>query len=108
MKGFYEWVEDENKKKKVIKFTASDKSNIISPVLYDIWMAEDRTEAFASFAIITTEPTKEILEAGHDRSPINIPSHQLDTWLEANNSEKSLEILKHPKAVYYSHSDVES
>lgn len=108
MKGFYEWVEDENKKKKVIKFAASDESNIISPVLYDIWVAEDRTEAFASFAIITTEPTKEILEAGHDRSPINIPSHQLDAWLEANNSEKSLEILKHPKAVYYSHSDVES
>ena len=103
MKGFYEWVLDENKKKKVIEFYPSDNSNIITPVLYDIWMAADRSEAFASFAVVTTDPNKEVLEAGHDRSPINLETSSVDDWLHPSSIEKSLEILKHPKAVYYNH-----
>ena len=71
-------------------------------------MAPDKSEAFASFAIITTDPTKEILEAGHDRSPININRDQLIRGLRQTPHKKSLEILEHPKTVYYSHFDAES
>ena len=97
MKGFYEWVLDENKKEKVIRFDPMT-IHIISPVLYDIWMAADRSEAFASFAIIATDPTvKKILEAGHDRSPININRDNLIRGLRQIQYKKALRYSSIPR-----------
>ena len=108
MRGFFEWVKDAEGQKKVIRFEASDDSYLITPVLYDIWVAENKSEAFASFAIITTDPTEEILTAGHDRAPITMSTSQTQSWLKANNAQKSLEILNNPKAIRYVHSKAES
>lgn len=61
---FYEWVEDEHQKKKLITF-APDRDIIWAPVLWDRWT--EGTDTIESFAMITTDPP-EISLMGHDVS----------------------------------------
>lgn len=80
-KRFYEWVPGPNKRPKLISFFAKDEEIMWSPCLYDYWEDPNKKVGFFSFAIITTEPPKEVLEMGHDRCPIMIKENDINEWL---------------------------
>lgn len=92
--SFYEWVEHKGKKT-LIRFYPTKHDIMWAPALYDTWISEDGRISFLSCAIITTEPPPEVQRAGHDRCPIFLNHHHIDTWLNAEklNSETALEIL---------------
>ncbi len=93
--AFFEWVTHENKKQ-VIAFHARQQKNLPIPVLFDTWTAPDGLESFSSFALITGEPTPEILAAGHDRCPLVLPLSGLDAWLQPQQqSRRTLKSLLH-------------
>ena len=85
-RAFFEWVEGPQQKKKVIQFSPLDRNRslLIAPVLFDIWVAADQSSGFASFAVITTEPFADVAAAGHDRSPIILPRHLWSKWLQTD------------------------
>lgn len=56
------------------------------------------------FAIITDIPNPEIIEAGHDRMPVNLRVDFLYDWLNCKNLKESQEILDHQVKEYYFHS----
>ncbi|WP_413584538.1 SOS response-associated peptidase [Bdellovibrio sp. HCB274] len=56
--------------------------------IWDVWQDQDSGEVVDSFAIITTEPTPEILKAGHDRSPLFLRADAFDEWLKGKKSGK--------------------
>ncbi|MEK2688343.1 SOS response-associated peptidase [Bdellovibrio sp. GT3] len=56
--------------------------------IWDVWQDSATGEVVDSFAIITTEPTAEIIKAGHDRSPLFLNADAFDEWLEAKKSGK--------------------
>lgn len=79
---FYEWVENKNGQKKLVRF---------SPVGKDIMWAAALTEHFErpkealvidSFALITDEPPPEVLEAGHDRCPLFLSHQAAIEWMK--------------------------
>jgi putative SOS response-associated peptidase YedK len=108
-KRFFEWVEDENKKKKLISFkpNISPIENIMwAPCVFDLWKSyEDSNSYFYSFAIITDDPPNEILEAGHDRCPIFLNNSKIDSWLTTKNKIELFEILKYKEKAYFNHFD---
>ena len=101
LKKFYEWVPDENKKTKLISFFQKNEELIWVPCLYDYWENQEKTLSYYSFAIITSEPNPEVLEMGHDRSPIFLKEENLDLWLNEKNKIKALEYLKDCKKSFY-------
>lgn len=95
LEKFYEWVPDHSTgKTKLISFTPIDGDHYFSPCIYDYWKNQDGTIAFYSFAIITTDPTPQILEMGHDRSPIFLDNTKIESWLNCNNTFDALQTLK--------------
>lgn len=81
-RGFYEWVlNQQSQRKKVVYFHPTNSKLMTAPVLYDIWQSPDGSQAYASFAIITGEPPKEVLAAGHDRCPIPLAKENWIDWL---------------------------
>ncbi len=105
LKAFYEWVIDANTgKKNVVKFSPKGHEIMYVPVLWDEYHArEEETGNFRSCAIITTEPTEEVMAAGHDRCPIFLPSTNFEQWLNPNalNESEVFSILKQKENVYY-------
>ncbi|MBD63820.1 MAG: hypothetical protein CME62_01325 [Halobacteriovoraceae bacterium] len=95
--SFFEWVDHQGKSTQ-IEFTDPDKEILHVPCLYDNWYSQDKSLVIQSFAIITTDPTKEVLEKGHDRSPINLDENEIQTWLDPKNSDQTtiLDCLKKP------------
>ena len=90
LKSFYEWVVGDDGRKKVIEFTPDSGKILAVPIIYDTWIAPDQSEGFASFAVITRDPPSEVLEAGHDRSPIILPKGSINGWLNPDQNTKSL------------------
>lgn len=86
-KRFFEWVEDENKKKKLISFTPENREIMWAPCLWDYWSSKDGRIKFFSFALITTDPPPEVLEAGHDRCPIFLEKKQISSWLNPKHNK---------------------
>lgn len=82
---FYEWVEDENGKKRLITF-APDRDMMWAPVLWDSWT--DGTETIESFAMITTDPPPEVANMGHDRCPVFLKQELIDDWLRPQKTTK--------------------
>mgnify|MGYP002265940559 CR=1 FL=1 len=85
---FYEWVENEDGKKQLIYFKPQDKEQMWAPCLWDYWKSHDQKIQYFSFAIITTDPPQEVLEAGHDRCPIFLKENQIDIWLNPEGLSK--------------------
>ncbi len=88
LKGFYEWVvEKSTQKKQVVFFSAQGENSLYAPVLWDEWRPSldsekgRDTSIIKSFAIVTREPTPEILAAGHDRSPAFLDRSAALKWL---------------------------
>jgi putative SOS response-associated peptidase YedK len=105
-KRFYEWVEGEPNdqgriKKELVSFSSSDHEYLMAPVLYDYY--RDDRGGFFSFAIITTEPPKEVLAAGHDRCPIFLKEKFWKDWLKPK--ERSIDelysMLQKPESTFY-------
>jgi len=84
MKKFYEWVEADDHKKKLIGFYPTKEEQIYVPCLYDKWVDNDSGQHFFSFAVITDGPPQEIEDAGHDRCPIHIPKSNIKSWLDTS------------------------
>jgi putative SOS response-associated peptidase YedK len=100
--SFFESV-DRGGKATEIQFTPNDGQRMIVPCLWSEWgEGEDR---LLSFAIITDEPTSEILAAGHDRRPIQIRPEDVDAWLNPDpaNLEAQLQILLRGPRPFYEH-----
>lgn len=49
--------------------------------IWDTWYDDKTGEIVDSFAILTTEPSPQILEAGHDRSPIFLSEDSFEQWM---------------------------
>ncbi len=87
MDEFYEWVESaDGGRKKVLGFFPATKVPMFTPVLWDWWESEDKSKSFFSFAVITGEPPKTILAAGHDRCPIFLDPADMDWWLQPGDT----------------------
>lgn len=87
MNKFYEWVEDENSKKKLVGFHPTKDDLMYVPCLYDKWIDNMSGQYFYSFAVITDEPPKEVEEAGHDRCPIHLPKESIKDWLHTSEEK---------------------
>lgn len=82
---FYEWVEHKSKKR-LISFNPEGRDLMWAPCLWDEWISKDGKFSFMSFAIITTEPPREVFEMGHDRCPYTIKENEIDDWLSGKAS----------------------
>lgn len=102
IKQFFEWVEKDHQKK-LISFNPRGESYLFAPCLYDTWYSPDKDKIIQSFAIITTTPAPEVLEMGHDRTPVNLKPENLKAWLspEEHSKEEIMSILNHPRESYY-------
>lgn len=100
--NFYEWVEREGKKQ-LVTFKPKTRTFMHSPVIYDTWESKDKRIKFDSFAIITTDPNKEVEEQGHDRCPIFIRDKNIDHWLDPKNLSKNeaYKILSDQESEFY-------
>lgn len=104
-KRFYEWVEapqNEGGGKQLVSFHSNEHDYLMAPVLYDFY--QEGEKSFFSFAIITTEPPPEVLEAGHDRCPVFIKPEYWQNWLNPQQHKTSelYDILQDPLRPYYS------
>ncbi len=99
---FFEWVEHEGKKK-LISFYPKNREIMWAPCLYDLWREPSGKYSILSFALITDEPPKEILEMGHDRCPIFLNKNCWQDWLNPRNNEikQNLDLLKNQENVFY-------
>lgn len=82
--SFYEWVDKEGVAAQ-IEFKDPKQPHLNIPCLYDNWYSSDRSLILQTFAIITTDPTPEVLAFGHDRCPVNLNSDQLSDWLDPSS-----------------------
>ena len=79
---FYENVEGEDGKNKVLQFTPRDGGPMYVACLWSRWSDPKGIEPdLLSFAAITDEPEPEVAAAGHDRTIINIKPEHIDAWL---------------------------
>lgn len=107
MRSFYEWVEREEGKQQ-IKIFPKEQSRFFTPCLFDNWYSEDKKIIIQSFAVITTDPTNDILEMGHDRKPIILNESDLDTWLNPSLHSKDdiYSILKNDKKLSFDYGEI--
>ena len=88
---FFEWVEDAaTLKKKVISFSPSKQAFLQVPILWDYWT--DGLDVIRSFALITDDPPPEVLQAGHDRSPICLSDDGVIQWLSQKSPMHALNL----------------
>lgn len=101
--SFYEWVEGESGKE-IFKFTPKTNEHMNIACLYDNWFGP-KDEIIQSFAIITRDPEPEVLEAGHDRTPVNLERENIDKWLITDKRAPAefLELLNNPHRPFYEH-----
>lgn len=95
--SFFEWVEADDGKKRVLRFFPEDHRRIVAPVLWDVWDKQqfDAPEAqklpfdrLESFAVITGDPRPEVLAAGHDRTPIFLRREAHLPWLSPSGKTR--------------------
>lgn len=85
---FYEVVEHAGRSQ-VLAFRPADGQPMLVACLWSPW--SDGQESLESFAMITGEPTPEVVAAGHDRLVQQIRPEDLDAWL--NPDPKDLQAL---------------
>ena len=107
---FFEWVKDrETGKKKVVSFKPENSEVMWAPVLYDTWvdpkLSPDKRDQskIVSFAVITTDPPKEVLENGHDRCPLFLKKDLIDPWLnpQGKSSREVYDMLRNLEPTTY-------
>lgn len=100
---FFEWITAPSGKKMLISFSPQNRELMWSPCLFDQWSSKNGENHINSFALITTDPQKEVLKAGHDRNPIFLPKNEIDLWLspEKLTKTKILGLLSKKEDVFY-------
>ncbi|OUR95302.1 hypothetical protein A9Q84_15800 [Halobacteriovorax marinus] len=95
---FYEYIPRKSKVE-VAAFYQEGEELMLAAGLFDRWQSVDGSETLNSFAIITDDPPREVLAAGHDRCPILLKNENIDTWLDSQklDSETAYNILKEPR-----------
>jgi putative SOS response-associated peptidase YedK len=91
--GFYEW-RKEGKQKVPMYIFLKDQKPFVFAGLWDTWTAPDGKKV-ATCTIITTEPNT-FMERIHNRMPVILPKHHIDTWLDRSidNEQEVLPLLK--------------
>ena len=91
--GFYEW-RKEGKQKVPMYIFLKDQKPFVFAGLWDTWTAPDG-KMVATCTIITTEPNT-FMERIHNRMPVILPKHHIDTWLDRSidNEQEVLPLLK--------------
>lgn len=88
--GFFESAYEGPEAGNIIKFRSaeSDDHLLFAAGIYDIWKDPngDPSKKIFSFSILTTEPTKYIIEHGHDRSPLFLSFDDAKEWLHLQSS----------------------
>lgn len=64
-----------------IGITSKKRELMTAAGIWDQWFDQEKRQWVRSFAILTTEPTEQIIQAGHDRSPIFLKEEAFDGWL---------------------------
>lgn len=103
---FYENVEGEDGKNKVLQFTPRDGGLMYVPCLFSHWTDPKGEEPeLWSFAAITDEPEPEVAAAGHDRTIINIKREHVDAWLnpEGTTTAALQAVFDDKQHPYYEH-----
>lgn len=78
--------DNQNAKKRLISFYPSGREIMWAPCLWDEWISPDGQISFCSFAIITTDPPREVSRMGHDRCPIFLKQEYIREWLNPHSS----------------------
>jgi putative SOS response-associated peptidase YedK len=91
--GFYEW-RKEGKQKIPMYIFLKDQKPFVFAGLWDTWTAPDGKKV-ATCTIITTEPNT-FMKRIHNRMPVILPTHHIDTWLDRSidNEQEVLPLLK--------------
>lgn len=102
---FFENVEDEDGKNKVLQFTPSDREPMYVACLWSHWTdPKGKEPELWSFAAITDDPEPEVASAGHDRTIINIKPEHVDAWLNPGGDLAKMQAIfddkRHP---FYEH-----
>lgn len=58
--------------------------------IWDTWQDHNTGEVLESFAILTCEPSKEIIAAGHDRCPLFLKRSAWNSWLKSSGQVEIL------------------
>jgi len=105
---FYENVEGEDGRNKVLQFTPRNGGPMYVPCLYSHWTDPKGADPeLWSFAAITDDPEPEVAAAGHDRTIINIKAEHIDAWLNPDPAHLTsiyaiIDDRQHP---YYEHQE---
>lgn len=103
---FYENVEGPDGKNRVVQFTPRTGESMLIACLWSHWTDPSGKEPdLLSFAAITDDPEPEVVEAGHDRTIINIRPEHIDAWLnpDPNNLTALYAIFDEKRHPYYEH-----
>ena len=89
--GFFESVYEGPHQGHIIEFKQTSENYMYAAGIFDHWHADpDSTKHFFSYSILTEEPTKFILENGHDRTPIFLNPKNVKDWcsLQSNSFDE--------------------
>lgn len=91
----------------ILQFSPKNTSEMLVPCIWDSWKGKGG-EVLNSFALITDEPPKEVLEAGHNRCPIVIQDEDIEKWLKPKGvvQEELFSILSNKIRPKYIHEKV--
>lgn len=68
IESFFEYVDSSGPRKTLLEFTAKDGQRLFAAGVFQAWRPNSETTEW-TFSMITREPTPQIQDAGHDRSP---------------------------------------
>jgi putative SOS response-associated peptidase YedK len=77
---FYEWQKVDAKTKQPYAFGLKDDRLFAFAGIWSSWRSEDRTVAFDTYSIITTEPN-EVTATVHNRMPVILKPQDYNRWL---------------------------
>ena len=93
--GFYEWDHRPGRAKQPNFFTRVDGEPLLMAGLYEYWRNPEEPEDAASHktcTIITTTPSEDMDEI-HDRMPVVLDAHDVETWLNVREHEPDERVL---------------
>jgi putative SOS response-associated peptidase YedK len=95
--------EGEQERNIVLRFKPRGVSEMYIPCLFDDW--EGQGEDLKSFALITTDPPKEIAATGHNRCPIFLSENEISSWLhpQRKSHQELHAILSKRQTPFYDH-----
>jgi len=78
--SFFEYVEGEDGKKKLVKFYNQDETPLTAAGIWSKWKSPEGT-SINTFSMVTTSPPKIVETTGHDRCPLFLSDSLSEEWL---------------------------